>query len=76
MTDNRLNRLVSILSQQAESYDISAQMQIAEHAIDVYEKATGDTSLTIEYDDKGNYYITKGVADVYPTIVGPLRPSA
>lgn len=67
----RLSRLRRILSMQAKSYDLQAQQDIANEAIKIVEEVTGSV-LTVEEDDKGNFYITKGDSDLYPCAVAHL----
>lgn len=60
VTRKSLNRLLSLLEQQAESYNISQQHQIVSHFLKMFEEVDPKTELKIEKDDAENYYITKG----------------
>jgi hypothetical protein len=65
---DEMTRLRKILTLQAESYDKGQQEDLAMDALSLVDEST----IFIEEDDFGNFYVTKGEADLYPCVVAHL----
>lgn len=69
----KIERLKTLLSLQAESYEDKQQLLIAKKVIELYHDLKKDDTPFEVFDDKyGNTYIVKGKADLYPCVVAHL----